>query len=117
MRRAGSQELVDSVDSMLAALGPHLAGDWQVSAGSLEWSCHATAAHVAHVLTKYATPPAGRHTDRSLPIDLVPRPGATPADLLDMADACGRLLAAVLDRDDPADRGWHWGMADPEGFA
>src|SRR5204863_420113 len=76
-----------------------------------------TAAHVANDLAKYAAQLAGRATDRYLPFDLVPFPAATTTDILDIVAACGRLLAAVVERAGPAARAWHWGMADAAGFA
>ena len=49
----------DAVAEMVAVLAPHADADWQVRAGSLEWSCWTTAAHVAHDLASYAGQVAG----------------------------------------------------------
>src|SRR4051794_6492934 len=117
MRSGGSRQVLDAVEAMLAALRPQVDRDWQVPAGPLEWSCQETAAHVANDLAKYAAQLAGRATDRYLPFDLVPFPAATTTDILDIVAACGRLLAAVVERAGPAARAWHWGMADAAGFA
>jgi len=117
VRSAGSQQIVDSVDAVLAALRPQADRDWKVPAGRLDWSCLETGAHIAHVLTKYASQLAGGRVDPYLPFDVVVRPQATAADVLDVVDACGRLLAAVVAGADPAARAWHYGMAAPDAFA
>lgn len=58
---------------MVAVLTPQEGADWHARAGSLEWSCWATAAHVAHDLLAYAGQVAARATDGYLPFDLVTR--------------------------------------------
>jgi hypothetical protein len=102
---------------MLAALEPHVALDWTVPAGSLEWSCWRTAAHVAHDLLAYAGQVAAQPAERYLPFDVVVRPQATTADVLDVVRACGGLLASALDTAPADTRGWHFGLTDPSGFA
>ncbi|OIJ64239.1 hypothetical protein WN71_029150 [Streptomyces mangrovisoli] len=102
---------------MLEVLGPHAGADWSVPAGSLEWDCRATAAHVAHDLLAYAAQVAGRPDDAYLPLDLVVRPGTGPADVLRVVAACGGLLSGALAAAGPGMRAWHWGPCDAAGFA
>ncbi|MFG2844426.1 maleylpyruvate isomerase N-terminal domain-containing protein [Kitasatospora sp. NPDC048296] len=106
-----------AVTELLKALGPHAAEDWTVPAGSLEWSCWETAAHIAHDLLAYAGQLAARPTDSYLPFDLTVRPTASPTEVLQTVTACGRLLSGALATAGPTLRAWHWGPCDPEGFA
>ena len=64
MSSVGGQHVEEAVAEMVAMLTPHADLDWQAPAGSLEWSCWTTAAHVAHDLAAYAgrsrdAPPRG----------------------------------------------------------
>ncbi|MCP2163555.1 Mycothiol maleylpyruvate isomerase N-terminal domain [Goodfellowiella coeruleoviolacea] len=103
---------------MVRVLGPHTGRDWRaVRAGSLEWSCWTTAAHVAHDLLAYAGQVAGRPDDAYLPFDLAIAEDAAPADVLRVVRAVGALLVGALAGADPDTRAWHWGPADPTGFA
>lgn len=106
-----------AVAEMLRVLRPRTAEDWTVPAGTLEWTCRRTAAHVAHDLLAYAGQLAARPTGAYLPVDLVVRPTASPAEVLQAVTACGGLLSSALATADPALRAWHWGPCDPEGFA
>ncbi|MFE9687128.1 hypothetical protein [Streptomyces sp. NPDC006285] len=45
------------------------------------------------------------------------RPTASPAEVLQVAAACGGLLGSVLATADRSLRAWHWGPCDPTGFA
>lgn len=82
-----------AVAELVKVLGPHTGEDWTVPAGQLEWSCWATAAHIAHDLLAYAGQVAVRPADSYLPFDLNVRPSASPAEVLQAVTACGRLLA------------------------
>ena len=102
---------------MRRVLTPLEHADWTVRAGSLDWTCRETAAHIGHDLIAYAMQLTARATDDYLPVDLVVRPAATPAQTLQIAVAAATLLAAAL-RSTPAEaRAWHWGPTDPSGFA
>lgn len=105
---------------------------WNAKAGSLEWDCWETVEHLCDDLFAYAaqlgpkTPPLDRevpfvwesrraggpanavHADRA----------AGPAGLLEVLEACGGLLIAMV-RTLPTDvRAHHgFGVSDPEGFA
>jgi hypothetical protein len=98
-------------------LTPHEEADWRVRAGGLEWSCWATAAHVAHDLLAYAGQVAVRARHGYLPCDLVVAPGASPRDLLAVVTACGRLLGNAVATAPAGPLAWHWGMSDAAGFA
>ncbi len=54
MSSVGSEHVEAAVAEMMAVLTPQEDVDWQAAAGSLEWSCWTTAAHVAHDLASYA---------------------------------------------------------------
>ncbi len=111
------EDVNDAVTAMLRVLGPRTTDDWTVRAGTLEWTCWQTAAHVGHDLLAYAGQLAARPTDGYLPVDLTVRPSASPADVLQAVTACGGLLSSALATADPAVRAWHWGPCDPTGFA
>lgn len=106
-----------AVAEMVRVLGPYDTEDWAVPAGSLEWSCWATAAHVAHDLLAYAGQVAARPTDAYLPFDVAVRPDASPREVLQVVTACGGLLSSALRTAGPEARAWHWGPCDPAGFA
>lgn len=116
MASIGGEHVEAAVDEMMRALILHDGADWQVRAGSLDWSCWDTTAHVAHVLTKYASQVASRATASYLPFDLVIRP-SPPADALAVVAACSRLLSNAVDQAGPEVVAWHWGMSDAAGFA
>lgn len=106
-----------AVAEMVRVLAPHQERDWSVPAGSLEWSCRETAAHVAHDLLAYAGQLAGRPEEEYLPFDLAVRPEASPRHVLDVVTACGGLLGSAARTAGPEARGWHWGPCDRTGFA
>jgi hypothetical protein len=116
MTSVGGEHVEAAVDEMVGALSPYVGAEWQVRAGSLEWSCWATAAHVAQVLAKYAAQVAGGGTASYLPFDLVVRP-SPPGDVLEVVVACGRLLRGAVEHAGPDAVAWHWGLSDAAGFA
>ncbi|MFK0170378.1 hypothetical protein ACIQU5_16370 [Streptomyces sp. NPDC090306] len=106
--------------------------DWTVKAGSLEWDCWETVEHLADDLFSYAAQlgPASPPSDTDVPFAWSrKRPGgpanavfadreAGPAGLLQVLDACGALLTAIVSTKAPTVRAHHiFGRADPEGFA
>jgi hypothetical protein len=117
MRAMGSGDVDQAVAEMVRVLTPYVSRDWRRRAGTLQWSCWTTAAHVAHDLLAYAGQIAARPDRAYLPFDLVIRDGAPAHDVLQIVAACGRLLSDALSRAEPAARGWHWGPTDPGGFA
>ncbi|GAA4219228.1 hypothetical protein [Actinocatenispora rupis] len=106
--------------------------DWSVPAGSLDWDCWETVEHLADDLFSYATqlsavdPPQTSHVRVAWRRE---RPGgpasviyaerdAGTAGLIQVVDACGGLLTAVVRTADPTVTAHHvYGNADPEGFA
>ena len=117
MRPMDSADVDHAVAEMVRVLTPHEFADWRRPAGTLDWSCWETAAHVAHDLLAYASQLAARPDSAYLPFDLVVRDDASPRDLLDSVTGAGRLLSAALAASDPSVRAWHWGPTDPSGFA
>ena len=117
MSGVGSQHVEEAVAEMTAVLRPHDEADWHVPAGSLEWSCWTTAAHVAHDVLAYAGQVAARATAGYLPFDLVIVPEAAPRELLEVVSACGHLLSSAVANAGTGPVAWHWGMSDAAGFA
>jgi hypothetical protein len=107
-----------AVAEMVRVLAPHTDRDWRaVKAGTLEWSCWTTAAHVAHDLLAYAGQVSAAPPDAYLPFDLTIVDTARPAQVLQVVTACSGLLVSAISTADPATRAWHWGPCDPGGFA
>jgi hypothetical protein len=117
VRTVGSHDVDQAVAEMVRVLSPHAALDWQVRAGSLDWSCWQTAAHVAHDLLAYAGQVAACPPTAYLPFDLTIAPDASPRAVLQVVTACGRLLSSTVTTASPQARAWHWGACDPAGFA
>jgi hypothetical protein len=117
MHSMGSQDVEQAVAEMVRVLTPYESADWRSRAGTLDWSCWTTAAHVAHDLLAYAGQLAARPDDAYLPFDLKVRDDASPRDLLRIVTASGRLLSNALAASGPSARAWHWGPTDPSGFA
>ncbi|MFS8201963.1 hypothetical protein ACLVWQ_25105 [Streptomyces sp. CWNU-52B] len=108
------------------------AAGWDGKAGSLEWDCWETLEHLADDLFYYAVQlgPQSPPLDTHVPIALSQRrPGgpwnflyadreAGPAGLLQVLEACGALLVAMVRTTPPQVRAHHdSGVSDPEGFA
>jgi hypothetical protein len=92
---------VDDLDAVGAlaidAWGGAVEGDWSVPAGTLEWTCLATAEHTVDCVFSYALNLASRKTDGYPAFDLLrPLPDAGPADLVDGLRAVVGMLAATI---------------------
>ncbi|MCU7730533.1 hypothetical protein ODJ79_43040, partial [Actinoplanes sp. KI2] len=112
------------------AAATHL--DWQQPAGSLEWSCWETVEHMSDDLFAYAAQlgPANPSTSTHVPfgwqrrraggpaLTIFVNPAEGPSALLEVFEACGAMLVAMIDAA-PADRlSFHaYGPSDPSGFA
>ena len=130
--RVTADDLDRAVQLALATLREAPAGAWEGKAGSLEWDCWETVEHLSDDLFAYAA----QIGPRKPPLDThVPfawerrRPGgpvntihvnrtAGPDGLLQVLDASGALLVAMVRTTAPAVRAHHvFGASDPEGFA
>jgi hypothetical protein len=134
----GSSESVTAADVeytvrlAVATLRGAEAPDWDAKAGSLEWDCWETVEHLADDLFSYAaqlgpeSPPLDTHIpfvwSRKKPggpanVIFADRDAGT-AGLLQVLEASGALLTAIVRTTPPAVRSHHvFGIADPEGFA
>ncbi|MEV5885834.1 maleylpyruvate isomerase N-terminal domain-containing protein [Streptomyces sp. NPDC052020] len=116
----------------VAALREAPQAAWRRKAGALEWDCWETVEHLSDDLFAYAA----QLGPRTPPLDgEVPfvwesrRPGgpanavhasraAGPAGLVQVLEACGALLVAMVRTAPPQTRAHHvFGVSDPEGFA
>jgi len=117
-----------AADALLTAVDQ----DWHVPAGTLGWDCWETVEHMADDLFAYAAqlgprkPPQDRHvpfawqrTHEGGPaVTTFADPEAGNAGLIQMFEACGAFLAALVATSPPETRAHHaMGLADPEGFA
>ncbi|QNP71973.1 GNAT family N-acetyltransferase [Streptomyces roseirectus] len=105
-----------------AALLRSLAGlDWAgTRAAGLEWSCRATAEHIAGDLLGYAGQLAGRARDTYLPFELRIDPEATNSGVVEVIETAGALLAAAVRTTPPRVRAFHpapFLAANRQGFA
>ncbi|GAA2618413.1 hypothetical protein GCM10010399_56830 [Dactylosporangium fulvum] len=105
---------------------------WDRPAGTLSWTCWETVEHMADDLFAYAgqIAPGDPPQEGYLPFVwqsmrdggpsstiFVERSAGTPG-LLRSLEACGAMLAGVVDAAPPTRRGWHtYGISDPAGFA
>ncbi|MEU0372552.1 maleylpyruvate isomerase N-terminal domain-containing protein [Streptomyces sp. NPDC006283] len=131
-RPVTADDLDRAVQLAVAALRAVPPASWDGTAGSLEWTCWETVEHLADDLFAYAvqlgprTPPQ----DREVPFHYESRrPGgpansvhanraAGPDGLLQVLEASGALLVAVVRTTGPHVRSHHvFGASDPEGFA
>ncbi|NEB74551.1 hypothetical protein G3I40_04785 [Streptomyces sp. SID14478] len=125
-------DVLEAVALTLAALRPARDADWDVLAGSLEWTCWETGEHLADDLFGYAAqigsphpmadayvPFGGQRRRPEGPVNTITADkSAGPAGLLQVIEACGGLLAAVARVTPGSARGEHvFGASDPEGFA
>ncbi|MFC4532426.1 hypothetical protein [Sphaerisporangium dianthi] len=127
-----ADDLDQAVHLVLGVLGGAPADAWDRKAGSLEWDCWETIQHLSDDFFSYALR-LGRRTpalDHSPPLLWESRrPGgpqsafradrsAGPEGLLQVLEACGGLLAAVVRTRPPHVRAYHvYGASDPAGFA
>lgn len=127
-----ADDVAISVRLAVETLAEAPADGWDRRAGSLSWTCWETTEHIADGLFYYGaqigrTPPP---RPGPVPFTWEPKrsggPGGSvfadrdkgPAGLLEVVDACGALLTAVVRTTSPDARGHHvFGLADTEGFA
>ncbi|ALC19615.1 maleylpyruvate isomerase N-terminal domain-containing protein [Streptomyces pristinaespiralis] len=127
-----ADDLDHAVQLAVAALRQVPGTAWDGNAGTLEWTCWETVEHLADDLFAYAvqlgprTPPQDREVAFSYGSR---RPGgpansvhadraAGPDGLLEVLEAGGALLVAMVRTTSPGVRSHHvFGASDPEGFA
>jgi hypothetical protein len=125
-----ADDLDQSIQLALATLQD--TQDWHSKAGSLEWTCWETVEHLSDDLFAYAAQLGPRTPPQTHEIPFLwesRRPGgpknvihaapeAGPAGLLQVLEACGALLVAMV-RTAPKDLRSHhgFGASDPAGFA
>ncbi|MFI5912881.1 maleylpyruvate isomerase N-terminal domain-containing protein [Dactylosporangium sp. NPDC051541] len=105
---------------------------WDRPAGTLSWTCWETMEHTADDLFAYAGQIAAADSPQEAYLPFTWRsereggpsntvfvvPSGGTLGLLRSLEACGAMLAAVVDAAPPSRRGWHpYGLSDPEGFA
>lgn len=113
-----SDVVEQAVDEMCAALTPAAERSWDVLAGDLEWTCRATAGHVADDLFSYASQVIAQPRRGYLPIEAMIDPAASNGEILRAVAMCGRLLTLAVDAASSDARAWHpYGTSDPDGFA
>lgn len=92
--------------------------DWDERAGSLDWSCRGTAAHLADVLFSYAGQVLAQPQESYLPMEVAVEDDATPDRLVASVVTCAQLLHLACRAAPDGLRAWHpAGIADAEGFA
>ncbi|SEQ35337.1 hypothetical protein SAMN04487983_1004232 [Streptomyces sp. yr375] len=116
----------------VAALRSADGADWDVNAGSLEWSCWETVEHLADDLFAYAAQLGPEKPPLDTEVAFVwsrKRPGgpsnvifadraAGAGGLVQVLEACGALLTAMVRTAAPGVRAHHgFGVSDAEGFA
>ncbi|MEV0095385.1 maleylpyruvate isomerase N-terminal domain-containing protein [Streptomyces sp. NPDC050738] len=127
-----ADDLDQAVQLSLATLREAPSTAWESKAGSLEWDCWETVEHLSDDLFAYAAQlgPKQPPLDSEVPFVYESRrPGgpkntvhanraAGAAGLLQVLDASGALLIAMVRTTSPQVRAHHvFGVSDPEGFA
>ncbi|MGW7660184.1 GNAT family N-acetyltransferase [Streptomyces sp. NPDC054756] len=121
MRHMGGEHVTEAVADAVALLRTVADRDWDgVKAGRLDWSCRATAEHIAGDLIAYAGQLAGRARSAYVPFEITLDEGTGNDGLLDVVETTGVLLTAVLRTTPPEVRAFHpypFRSANREGFA
>lgn len=108
------EDLVQAADVCTGALRSLTETDGHTRAGSLDWTCRETLAHVGQL--NYAATLARRES-KTLPSVLVAAPDALMADLVDCMVSMAAVLAETARAAPATARGFHpAGWADGEGF-
>jgi hypothetical protein len=113
-----ADDLDAALSTVVATLRPATGLDWSAPAGTLEWDCWHTAEHIGDCLLSYAAQLVVRPYKRYVRFMASAEKDASPEQVLELAEAGGRILAAVVRTTSPDVRAHHpSGRADPEGFA
>jgi hypothetical protein len=102
-----ADDLDAAVSTTLTTLRPATGRDWSVPAGALEWDCWHTAEHIGDCLLSYAGQLVAQPTTRFVRFEVTADKDASPAEVLEFAEAGGRILAATVRTCPPQGRGWH----------
>jgi RimJ/RimL family protein N-acetyltransferase len=120
MQTMGGEQVTEAVAHAVSALTAGAGRDWAgTKAGGLEWSCRATAQHVAGTLIAYAGRLATGAPQR-VAFDTVLLDEADDTAVLDVLTTAGALLAAAIATAPREARAFHsapFGSANREGFA
>jgi len=112
-----ADDLDTAVSCVVDALRPTVDQDWSKPAGSLDWTCRATAEHLAQAHLHWASQLAVAAPTQYVRWSATAQQLAPPAGVLDFVEAAGRILALVVRAAPPQTRAYHpWGIGDPEGF-
>ncbi|MER5731861.1 GNAT family N-acetyltransferase [Streptomyces sp. NPDC002138] len=102
-----AQHIDEAVSLTTRALRGVVDLDWSVPAAGLDWSCYDTVVHVAGDFTCYAAQLTGRAADGWVPFEITADEGTTPEGLIQVIEATGGILSAVVAAASPDVRGWH----------
>ena len=115
-RRVRPDDVVRAAAVATSALEPHVAADWSVRAGALEWTVEATVVHVLGALTKESLYLASR-SNRFIAVGLVKFREATPTELVASIVPAAQALANVARSTPHGVLAYHsTGMTDAEGY-
>ncbi|MBR8642298.1 GNAT family N-acetyltransferase [Streptomyces tuirus] len=110
-----------AVGECVGLLGAVAEREWEgVRAGRLEWSCRATAVHIAEDLIAYAGQLAGREQEGYTPFEIALEEGTDNAGAVQVIRTTGALFAAVIRTTPREVRAFHpypFRSANREGFA
>jgi hypothetical protein len=113
-----ADDLDAAVTAVVTTLQAGVDRDWSVPAGSLEWSCRETVDHMCHCLINYSAQVAVQASTHYVRTFSRARLETSTPDLIEVVEACSRILAQVVRGAAPSIRAWHpFGASDPEGFA
>ena len=111
-------DLDAAVSGVVSVLRPATSRDWSVRAGDVDWDCWHTAEHIGDCLLSYAAQLAARPTGRYVRFLASADKDASAGEVLEFAEAGGRILVAAVRAAPAGARAYHpTGLADPEGFA
>jgi hypothetical protein len=111
-------DLDAAISTVVSTLRPAAGQDWSARAGTLEWDCWHTAEHIGDCLLSYAAQLVVQPAARYVRFLASAEKDASAAEVLEFAEAGGRILAATVRATSPRVRAYHpAGMADAEGFA
>ena len=113
-----ADDLETAVRCLVTALRPAVDADWDTPAGSIDWTCRATAEHIGQAHLHWASQLAVGASTQYVRWSARAQELAPPAGVLDFVEAAGSILALVVGASPDDVRAFHpWGIGDPEGFA